>query len=60
MREFAKYIIESLKVFFGTFFEEPESYEWGSDEGITQLGWVLFGIVVVTVLSPFIIYFFVR
>ena len=60
MREFVKYIIESFKVFFGTFFEEPEPYEWKNEKGINQLGWVLFGLASLTILSPFIIYFFVR
>ena len=55
-----KNIIESFKVFFGTFFEEPEPYEWKNEKGINQLGWVLFGLASLTILSPFIIYFFVR
>ena len=55
-----KNIIESFKVFFGTFFEEPEGYESESEVGMNKLGWVLFGLASFTVLSPFIIYFFVR
>ena len=60
MREFVKYIIESFKVFFGTFFEESEGYESESEVGMNKLGWVLFGLASFTILSPFIIYFFVR
>ena len=60
MREFVKYIIESFKVFFRTFFEEPEGYESESEVGMNKLGWVLFGLASFTVLSPFIIYFFIR
>ena len=55
-----KNIIESFKVFFGTFFEEPEDYEGDSEVGMNPLGWVLFGMAVATVLAPFIIYFFIR
>ena len=55
-----KHIIESFKVFFGTFFEEPEGYESESEVGMNPLGWVLFGMAVATVLAPFIIYFFIR
>ena len=60
MREFAKDVIESFKVFFGTFFEEPEGYEPESEVGMNKLGWVLFGLASFTILSPFIIYFFIR
>ena len=60
MRDFVKYVIESFKVFFGTFFEEPEGYESESEVGMNKLGWVLFGLASFTVLAPFIIYFFVR
>ena len=60
MREFVRDIVESFKVFFGTFFEEPEDYEGDSEVGMNKLGWVLFGLASFTVLSPFIIYFFVR
>ena len=55
-----KHIIESFKVFFGTFFEEPEGHEEDYEVGMNKLGWVLFGLASFTILSPFIIYFFVR
>ena len=55
-----KHIIESFKVFFGTFFEEPEGYEEDYEVGMNKLGWVLFGLASFTILSPFIIYFFIR
>ena len=55
-----KNIIESFKIFFGTFFEEPEGHEEDYEVGMNKLGWVLFGLASLTILSPFIIYFFVR